>query len=119
MKTFALHRNEDVSGTSGTGKVAQGVEFDDGTVALRWLTRYRSTAFYANAGDLETIHGHDGKTRVVWDGEGLSMTKSRQRLFAANGQRHFPQCWLTDYHDGDCYDALSNRLFFGDAEDQP
>lgn len=66
MRTFELHRDEDVSGTSGTGRVAQGVEFDDGTTVLRWLTQYRSTAVYFNAADMERIHGHDGRTRVVW-----------------------------------------------------
>lgn len=25
---------------------------------------------------------------------------------------HFPQCHLDDTHDGDCYDANGNRLYF-------
>jgi hypothetical protein len=35
MRLFLLIRNEDVSGVSGTGIVAEGVEFSDGTVAMR------------------------------------------------------------------------------------
>ncbi len=72
MRTFALHRDEDVSGVSGTGRVAEGVEFSDGTVVLRWLTRTGSVAVYLNGADMEKVHGHDGRTRVVWDGPGPS-----------------------------------------------
>lgn len=66
MRNFKLVRIEDESGVSGTGEVAQGVEFDDGTCALRWLTQYASTAVYNNLDTLEHIHGHNGKTKVVF-----------------------------------------------------
>lgn len=68
MKTFELHRIEDETGISGTGIVAQGVEFDDKTCALRWLTDCKSTSFYASMRDVETIHGHGGKTKVIYTG---------------------------------------------------
>ena len=57
---------EDTSGISGVGNVAQGVEFDDGTCAMRWLTEHRSTAIYDNIEDLIKIHGHNGATVVIW-----------------------------------------------------
>ena len=63
-RIFVLIRDADVSGTSGTGVVAEGVVFSDGTVAMRWLTRTRSTALYDNLEDLVEIHGHDGASRV-------------------------------------------------------
>lgn len=66
MRLFTLWRVEDESGVSGVGEVAQGVVFSDGTVTMRWLTEYKSTAVYDSIGDLETIHGHGGKTKVVW-----------------------------------------------------
>lgn len=66
MKLFNLVRDEDVSGSSGTGVVAEGVEFWDGTVAMRWRTELRSTTFYDNASSLEKIHGHEGRTRIEW-----------------------------------------------------
>lgn len=66
MKTFDLMRDVDHSGISGTGKVAQGVEFDDGTCCMRWLTNYRSTVFYLTLDDLIAIHGHNGDSRLVW-----------------------------------------------------
>ena len=72
MKTFELHRLEDATGISGTGIVAQGVEFDDGTCALRWLTEHRSTALYVSMRDVEAIHGHAGKTKVVHTGDSFA-----------------------------------------------
>jgi hypothetical protein len=66
MRRFELHRDEDETGVSGTGVVAEGVEFFDGTAALRWRTTYASTAVYASTADLEAIHGHQGRTRIEW-----------------------------------------------------
>jgi hypothetical protein len=66
MRLFLLIRNEDVSGVSGTGIVAEGVEFSDGTVAMRWLRRLFSVAFYGSIRDVLAIHGHGGRTQVKW-----------------------------------------------------
>lgn len=66
MRRFQLYRHSDASGVSGVGVVAQGVVFDDGTAAMRWLTEHRSTAIYESVDDLVTIHGHGGSTEVVW-----------------------------------------------------
>lgn len=66
-RRFLLKRNEDVSGVSGVGFVAEGCEFADGTVAMRWLTKDKpvSTALYSSLSDVEAIHGHGGATVVV------------------------------------------------------
>lgn len=64
MKVFVLDRLIDIHGVSGTGIVAQGVVFDDGTVAMRWLTDHRSTSFYESIEDLQAIHGHNGGTWI-------------------------------------------------------
>lgn len=69
MRLFYLQRIEDESGVSGTGTVAEGVVFDDGTCALRWLTKTASTAIYNSLKDLEDIHGHQGKTKVMYADE--------------------------------------------------
>lgn len=66
MRRFQLHRNEDASGISGTGIVAQGIQFDDGSCAMRWLTETASTAIYTSVADLVAIHGHEGRTWLVW-----------------------------------------------------
>lgn len=69
MRTFHLKRSEDVSGTSGTGKVAEGVEFSNGWAAITWLSPYGVVAFYQSVTALIAVHGHDGKTEVVFDDE--------------------------------------------------
>jgi len=65
VRRFELHRDTDETGISGTGIVAEGVEFTDGHCAMRWLPEIRSTAFYDSLSDLEHIHGHNGRTRIV------------------------------------------------------
>jgi hypothetical protein len=71
VRTFVLLRDVDVSGVSGVGKVAEGVEFTDGTVALRWLDRGNGTPSSVVFWDhglrsVERVHGHDGHTRIVF-----------------------------------------------------
>lgn len=66
MKNFLLIRTEDISGTSGTGTVAEGVVFTDGVAVLRWLTAGGSTAIYDSIESIERIHGHDGRTKIRW-----------------------------------------------------
>lgn len=66
MRRFRLVRTEDVSGSSGTGTVAEGVEFTDGRVALRWRVAPCSSAAYDSLEDVLTIHGHEGRTRTVF-----------------------------------------------------
>ena len=48
MKIFYLNRLEDESGVSGTGRVAQGFIFDNGKVALTWLSEHPSVTIYDN-----------------------------------------------------------------------
>jgi hypothetical protein len=67
VKTFHLYRHEDESGVSGTGRVAQGVVFDDGECVMRWLGEHPTTTIYPNIGEVRAIHGHAGKTEVVLD----------------------------------------------------
>jgi hypothetical protein len=65
MILIELHRDKDETGISGCGRVAQGVIFDNGKVALTWLTDYTSVAVYDDVLTVIAIHGHQGKTRVV------------------------------------------------------
>lgn len=66
-RTFKLIRDEDETGISGTGAVAEGIEFSNGMCAMSWLTAMHSLAVYPNIRQLEAIHGHNGRTRVVFD----------------------------------------------------
>jgi hypothetical protein len=65
-RLFRLVRDRDASGVSGTGHVADGVLWHDGTCAIRWRTDTRSTTVYDSLADVEKIHGHRGATRVEW-----------------------------------------------------
>lgn len=66
MKRFLLYRDSDDSGVSGTGVVAEGVMFTDGTAVMRWVSEHTSTAVYRSVEDIKTIHGHGGATKLVW-----------------------------------------------------
>lgn len=66
MRRFILFRNEDPTGVSGTGIVAQGIQFGDGRVSLRWVSQRASTANFDSIDDVTAIHGHDGATVVDW-----------------------------------------------------
>lgn len=72
MRRFHLVRSEDPSGVSGTGNVAEGIEFTDGTVVIRWRGTYCSTVIWENIDAAMYIHGHNGLTKVVWVDEGHS-----------------------------------------------
>ena len=67
MRRFHFERTKDASGVSGCGKVAEGVIFSDGKVALEWLSAHASTAIYESIADVELIHGHEGCTKIVFD----------------------------------------------------
>lgn len=65
MQEFYLFREEDVSRVSGTGIVARGVVLPSGKVVLEWVTFHSSLAIYSNIQDVELIHSHEGKTKIV------------------------------------------------------
>lgn len=66
-RRFVLQRDIDETGVSGTGRVAEGLQFEDGRATMRWCVNpARSTTTYDNTTELITIHGHDGKTKIIW-----------------------------------------------------
>lgn len=67
ITVFHLQRKKDESGVSGTGRVAEGVVFSNGMIALTWLGSRTSLVFYKDMGDIEAIHGHGGNTEIVID----------------------------------------------------
>jgi hypothetical protein len=68
-RLFRLQRDRDVSGVSGTGHVADGVRWPDGTVTIRWRGDRPSTVHWDQLADAEAVHGHQGATRIVWADE--------------------------------------------------
>lgn len=69
IRKFHIERSEDVSGLSGTGIVAVGVMYPSGRCIMEWVTPIKSINEYHSIADLEALHGHEGRTKVVWDGE--------------------------------------------------
>jgi hypothetical protein len=66
-RRFVLRRNVDVSGVSGTGVVAEGIVWTDGTATVRWFGMYGTCVFHDKGLDsILHIHGHDGKTLVEY-----------------------------------------------------
>jgi hypothetical protein len=67
-RRFVLQRDEDMTGISGTGVVAEGVLFSGGVVALRWTSEWPTSVVFHDRGlqAVEKVHGHGGKTRIVW-----------------------------------------------------
>ena len=55
MKVFNIERQDDKTGLSGLGVVAQGVEFDDGTCVVRWMGKIKTTVMHDNMESIITI----------------------------------------------------------------
>jgi hypothetical protein len=75
LRRFELHRDEDPGGVSGIGVVADGVAFPDDVVLLRWRGPWPTSICWYDRGvaAVEHIHGHDGRTRIVWLDPGLTV----------------------------------------------
>lgn len=65
-RTFLLWRHVDISGVSGTGPVAEGCQFVDGSVALRWRGDNPATAVWPDLDSMLAVHGHQGATEIQW-----------------------------------------------------
>lgn len=74
MKTFTMYRKGDLSGTHDENQANppdepqfEGVVFSDGTVAIRWLTKVRSTSIWDSLETAMAIHGHpEYESELVW-----------------------------------------------------
>ena len=62
---FELHREQDTTGVSGIGKVAEGVRFSSGTCVIQWRLPIQTVTIYSSMAEVRQVHCHD-KTRVEW-----------------------------------------------------
>lgn len=67
-RLFHLQRDQDISGVSGTGRVADGVLWPDGSCCVRWRSATASVSVWANFQDMIAVHGHNGATKIVFHG---------------------------------------------------
>lgn len=66
MRRFVLNRHIDISGTSGTGIIAEGILFSTGKACISWLGKYRSTVIWDSIEDAIYVNGHGGNTTIDW-----------------------------------------------------
>lgn len=69
MKTFYLLRHEDLHGHSGLGVVAEGVIFDNGMVAMTWLSEWKTMTTFPNIQTVRKLHSHEGRTEIIIQGK--------------------------------------------------
>jgi hypothetical protein len=68
MRRFHFERLEDASGVSGCGNVAEGCLFTDtGQAVVHWLGSHGSVNLYNCLEDVIFVHGHEGRTKIVFD----------------------------------------------------
>lgn len=68
LRRFHFERAKDISGLSGTGRVAEGCVFmDTGEAVVHWLGNHGSVNVYHSIDDIIHLHGHDGSTIIVFD----------------------------------------------------
>lgn len=87
-KLFYLNRAVDVSGVSGTGKVAAGVRMSNGYCLMFWLTPHNSATVYPDMEDLRAVHCHGGNTTIEFVDdltamEAAQLIGARESLIAA------------------------------------
>jgi hypothetical protein len=66
FRRFELCRHDDVSGISGTGRVAEGIQFSSGKCVIAWLSKTPSISIFDSVEALLAVHGHDGATELIW-----------------------------------------------------
>jgi len=79
VRPFYLFRHEDAGGISGTGVVAVGVIFPNGRIVFQWVTYRTSMEFYDTMENLIEVHGHEGKTEVIYGNPGDKPKKPRKK----------------------------------------
>lgn len=125
MRRFQLHRDQDITGVSGTGVVADGVLFPDGAVAIRWRGDRPSTVAWGSIEDAYHVHAHGGATRFVWlDPDPDASPPHRYALpklalcgavgRAPNGDRL--DCNQCAGHDGEHCDGSRDNMWWRDGE---
>lgn len=65
-RVFDLLRAHDGTKVSGEGRVAEGIEFENGKIAMCWLSVTSSVCVYDSIDHVRAIHGHGGSTEVVF-----------------------------------------------------
>lgn len=68
-RLFKMVRNQDETGVSGTGVVADGIEFPNGMVSVCWRSKTPSVNVYRSYVEFKHVHidAHPSNdTEIVW-----------------------------------------------------
>ncbi len=65
VEPFHFLREEDSTGVSGEGIVAMGAKLPNGKTILLWRSLHPTLEIFDHFEDMEKIHGHGGKTKIV------------------------------------------------------
>lgn len=103
MRRFYLDRHRDVTGVSGTGCVAQGVMFSDGTCVLRWFGKNPTTTIHQSLESVHEIHLHGGASSIRW------RDKCCFACGADHDQQDLPHCSACGAH-GEGVDKMDPSL---------
>ncbi len=87
MRLFLLIRLKDVTGTSGTGIVAEGAVFSDGQAILKWLKQPYSLGVYKSIKHLLNVHGHEGNTKIQFIESPVRVVNGREHV-TTTGEQH-------------------------------
>ena len=78
VKPFYLLRHDDQSGISGTGIVAIGCQFPNGRIVMQWCSYRTSLEICDSLDNLIEIHGHNGKSEIVFGDPPSTENKSKR-----------------------------------------
>lgn len=84
MRRAFLQRNVDVSGVSGTGRVLEIVELQDGRICGTWLSETSSCIVHNNIDCAIYIHSHKGASNFEFDGKCGDFPKLYQLIHEEN-----------------------------------
>ena len=66
-RQFYLVRHKDLTGKSGEGIIAEGIQWSGGTAELHWLTDWETFVHWpGGVEEILAVHGHEGATVVRW-----------------------------------------------------
>ena len=65
MCRFQLFRDEDPTGVSGVGHVADGEVLRDGRVVVAGLGQWPTITVHPSMDSVHAVHCHGGRTRIV------------------------------------------------------
>jgi hypothetical protein len=118
VRRFHLVRDKDPSGLTGTGIVAEGGQAQDGTVVLVWRGERPSVVVREPRGpehdvmaDVIAVHGHEGKTSIVWlDDDDDDGSFPRASRVAASQERELRELHTELRNCQNRYALLERRL---------